>query len=128
MLRKSNEVMAGIRTESALQFQQLVQQGKDFQRRQQESFEHSQATAIAKENEGTVMAGKVENLSLNQATFTDPNTGQKILASTAYAHQWISSDGSMVLGKDDPFDPNGTVEPVMTNPASITWTEVTPDR
>jgi hypothetical protein len=128
MLAQSNVVMAGIRTASAQQFQQLVQRGKEFQKQQEDSFEQSQNNAIANENAQSAAAGKVENLSLGQATYTDPNTGQKILASTAYAHQWVSSDDSMVLGKDDPFDPNGTVEPVMTNPASITWTEATPDR
>jgi hypothetical protein len=125
MLAKSNQVMAGIRTASAAQFQQLVQQGREFQKQQQESFEHSQATAIDNMDSRAVVAGKIENLSLGQASFTDPNTGQKVLASDAYAHQWISSDSSTLLQTDDPFNPNRTV---MTNPASTTWTEISPDR
>jgi hypothetical protein len=37
----------------------------------------------------------------------------------------MSSDSSTLLQTDNPFDPNRTV---MTNPASTTWTEITPDR
>jgi len=128
MLAKSNEILAKSRAASAAQFQQMLQRGRDFQRQQQASFEHSMANAEANSAAGEHAAGQHVNLSLGQATFTDPNTGQKILGSAAYAHQWVSSDSGMLLETDDPFDPNRTVEPIMTNPASTTWTEVTPDR
>jgi hypothetical protein len=128
MLAQSNKVMAGIRAASGEQFQQLVQRGKDFQRQQQESFEHAQSAARANEDAVQNAAKGQINLSLGQASFTDPNTGQKVLASNAYAHQWISSDSATLIQTQDPFDPNRTVEPAMTNPASVTWTEITPDR
>ena len=110
---------------NAQQFQAMVQQGKAFQAQQQASFESHMAAAEAGSNARAHAAGQVENLSLNQADFTDPNTGQKVTASNQYAHQWMSSDSSTLLQTDDPFDPNRTV---MTNPASTTWTELSPDR
>jgi hypothetical protein len=107
------------------QFQAMVQRGRDFQAQQQASFESHMATAQASSDARQHAAHQQENLSLNQADFTDPNTGQKVTASNQYAHQWMSSDSSTLLQTNDPFDPNRSVT---TNPASTTWTEITPDR
>jgi hypothetical protein len=110
---------------NAEQFQGMVQEGKDFQRQQQASFESHMSAAEASSDARQHAAHQQANLSLNQADFTDPNTGQKVTASNQYAHQWMSSDSSTLLQTNDPFDPNRSV---MTNPASTTWTEITPDR
>jgi hypothetical protein len=110
---------------NAQQFQAMVQQGKDFQNQQQASFASHMAAAEASSDARQNAAHQQANLSLNQADFTDPNTGQKVTASNQYAHQWMSSDNSTLLQTNDPFDPNRSVT---TNPASTTWTEITPDR
>jgi len=122
---ESNTVFQQRMVANAQQFQAMVQQGKAFQAQQQASFESHMAAAEAGSDARTRAARQVENLSLNQADFTDPNTGQKVTASNQYAHQWMSSDDSTLLQTDNPFDPNRTL---MTNPAGITWTELTPDR
>jgi hypothetical protein len=110
---------------NAQQFQAMVQQGKDFQIQQQASFASHMSAAEASSDARQNAAHQQANLSLNQADFTDPNTGQKVTASNQYAHQWMSSDSSTLLQTNDPFDPNRSVT---TNPASTTWTEITPDR
>jgi hypothetical protein len=122
---QSNAVFKQRMVANDQQFQAMVQRGRDFQVQQQASFESHMAAAEAGSDARQHAAHQQENLSLNQADFTDPNTGQKVTASNQYAHQWMSSDSSTLLQTNDPIDPNRSV---MTNPASTTWTEITPDR
>jgi hypothetical protein len=122
---QNNAVFKQRMVANAQQFQVMVQEGKDFQVRQQESFENHMAVAEAGSDIRQKEAHQHANLSLNQADFTDPNTGQKVTASNQYAHQWMSSDSSTLLQTNDPIDPNRSVT---TNPAGTTWTEITPDR
>jgi hypothetical protein len=127
-IARSNQQFQEMMGANKERFDGMVQQGRNFQNQQQKSFESHMALAQGASDARANAAIQQEHLSLNLAQFTDPNTGQKILASNQFAHQWESSDSSMILQKDDPFDPNGTVEPVMTNPAGITWNEIYPDR
>lgn len=50
--------------------------------------------------------------SLDRQDFIDPNTGRRIETSNQFSSNWIGSDGTVVLGDDPTFDPNGVVNPV----------------
>jgi len=57
----------------------------------------------------------------DRGDFVNPSTGQKIEASSAYNHQWISSDGnSLIQTNDHTLDPNGRVQ------IDQSWTELVP--
>jgi hypothetical protein len=99
----------------------LMRQGAAFEAAEQRSFQRGQAqdraaqAAIDNAAHGQVLD------SLGRADYKNPSTGETIETSAYYNHQWLSSDGSMTIGANDTFDPNGVVYPVQQS-----WTELVP--
>ncbi|MGA8937975.1 MAG: hypothetical protein WB439_02310 [Acidobacteriaceae bacterium] len=104
------------------QTEQIVQNGQQFDRQLKASTDASMQADAARQHAIDDSAHQTALHSLDRQTFINPNTGQKIEASSEYNHQWISSDGSTLIQNQDPsFDPNGTVYPI-----SQSWTELVP--
>lgn len=97
-------------------------------RGQRENDQRAAGTASAMQND-TNNQNAIDNsahqtalYSLDQQTFINPDTGQKIEASNQFNNQWISSDGgTLIQTQDNSFDPNGSVYPI-----SQSWTELIP--
>ncbi len=96
--------------------------GQAFQQNLQNSTNHAIAADRARTDAMSDSAHQTALHSLDQQTFINPSTGQKIEASSQYNHQWISSDGSTLIQTNDhTLNPNGQVYPV-----SQSWTELVP--
>jgi hypothetical protein len=104
------------------QFDQRIQQQKQFDANLRASTDRALAQDRARQDAIDASAHNMVNYSLDRQDFKNPNTGQTINASSQYNHQWISSDGSTLIQTNDhTLDPNGSVYPV-----SQSWTELVP--
>ncbi len=106
----------------AEQNQQLLQKGADFQDTMRDST--NRALSNDRNNQGAIdnAAHQTALYSLDQQTFLNPATGERIEASNQFNNQWLSSDGStLIQTQDNSFDPNGSVYPV-----SQSWTQLVP--
>jgi hypothetical protein len=104
------------------QFDQRIQQQKQFDANLRASSDRAIAQDRARQDAIDASAHNMVNYSLDRQDFKNPNTGQTITASSQYNHQWISSDGSTLIQTNDhTLDPNGVVYPV-----SQSWTELVP--
>jgi hypothetical protein len=90
----------------------MLQRGRDFQQQQQISTDHAMQADRDRQAATDHAAQLQMRDSLNRQDFVDPNTGRRIETSNQYTHNWIGSDGTVVLNRDPTFDPNGTVDPV----------------
>lgn len=107
---------------SRAQNEQLLANGRAFQAQQQSRFESAMANDRATQAGIDASAHNMVNYSLDRKDYINPTTGQTITTSNEYNHQWISSDGSTLIGaQDHSFDPNGVVYPV-----SQSWVELVP--
>lgn len=104
------------------QTQQILANGRQFRAQQRDSTDRALQADRNQQAAIDDAAHQTALHSLDRQTFINPDTGQKIEASSQYNHQWISSDGQTLIQNQDPsFDPNGTVYPV-----SQSWTELVP--
>ena len=104
------------------QFDQRIQQQKQFDANLKAGTDRAMAQDRARQNAIDASAHNTVNYSLDRQDYRNPNTGQIITADSGYNHQWISSDGSTLIQTNDhTFDPNGQVYPV-----SQSWSELTP--
>jgi hypothetical protein len=94
------------------QTNQMLANGRAFQAQMQRSTDSSMAAAAASQNAVDHAAQMQMRDSLNRQDFIDPNTGRRIETSNQYTHNWVGSDGTVVLNSDPTFDPNGTINPV----------------
>jgi hypothetical protein len=100
----------------------LLANGKAFQDNMRASTDRALANDRAQQNAIDKSAHATALYSLDRQEFKNPSTGQTIEASNEYSHQWMSSDGSMLIQTNDhSLDPNGQVYPV-----SQSWTELVP--
>jgi hypothetical protein len=100
----------------------LMANGKAFQDNMKASTDRALANDRAQQNAIDQSAHATALYSLERQEFKNPSTGQTIEASSAYSHQWMSSDGSTLIQTNDhSLDPNGQVSPV-----SQSWTELVP--
>ena len=99
-----------------------TRQAENFRAQQQTSFEHAMQNDRDRQAAIDKSAHQMALFALDKQTFVNPDTGQKIEASSQYNHQWISSDGQTLIQNQDPtFDPNGVVYPIKQS-----WTELIP--
>jgi hypothetical protein len=90
----------------------MLQRGRDFQAGMQRSTDSSMAAAQASQNAVDHAAHLQINDSLNRQDFINPSTGQRITTSNQYMHNWVGSNGTVVLNNDSTYDPNGQINPV----------------
>jgi hypothetical protein len=93
-------------------------QQKAFNDQQKSSFASSQAADKAKMDAMHSGALQTEQMSLNQGTYMDPNTGKTTVRSNQYNHVWQAGDGTTLHTNDVTYDPNGR--------DNQTWTELVP--
>lgn len=106
----------------AEQNQQMLNRAKQFDANLQNSTNHAIANDRDRQAAIDNAAHQTSLYSLDQQTFINPSTGQKIEASNQFNHQWMSSDGStLIQTQDNTLDPNGSVYPI-----SQSWTELIP--
>jgi hypothetical protein len=93
-------------------------QQKAFNDQQKSSFASSQAADKAKMDAMHSGALQTEQMSLNQGTYMDPNTGKTTVRSNQYNHVWQAGDGTTLHTNDVTYDPNGR--------DNQSWTELVP--
>jgi hypothetical protein len=94
------------------QTDQMLANGRAFQ----ENLKSQTDSALAADRQRQAAidhaAHQQVNDSLNRQDFIDPTTGRRITTSNQYSHNWIGSDGTVVLNGDPTYDPNGQINPV----------------
>jgi hypothetical protein len=112
MQKASDAVFAAHMKQAQDQTDQMRANGRAFQ--ENLKSETDNALAADRQNQAAIdhAAHRQVNISLDRQDFIDPNTGQRITTSDQYMHNWIGSDGTVVLNNNNTFDPNGVVNPV----------------
>jgi uncharacterized phage-like protein YoqJ len=90
----------------------MLQRGRDFQNQLKTQTDHAMAADRANQAAIDHSAQATVRYSLDRQDFIDPNTGRKIETSNQYMHNWVGSDGTVVLNDDPTFNPNGEINPV----------------
>lgn len=108
----SDALFAAQQRQAQAQTDQMLANGRAFQANLKSQTDS--AMAADRQHQAAIdhAAHLQVNDSLNRQDFMDPNTGQRITTSNQYNHNWVGSDGTVVLNKDPTFDPNGVVNPV----------------
>lgn len=118
----SNRQFEAIHRQMEQNTQRILQNGQRFNQQLRASTDSAMRADAAHQNAMDDAAHQTALHALDRQTFIDPNTGEKIEASSEYNHQWISSDNSTLIQTQDPtFDPNGSVDPITQS-----WTELVP--
>lgn len=100
---------------------QRIMDGKAFQAQQKAGTDAAMARDRQTQAGIDNAAHQTALYSADRGDFVNPATGQKIEASSAYNHQWVSSDGnSLIQTNDHTYDPNGRVQ------IDQSWTELVP--
>jgi hypothetical protein len=112
MQKASDEIFRANQRHFQQQTDQMLANGRAFQANLQSQTDN--ALAADRQNQAAIdhAAHRQVNISLDRQDFIDPNTGQRITTSDQYMHNWIGSDGTVVLNNNNTFDPNGVVNPV----------------
>ena len=71
-----------------------------------ESVQHTLDNARAQQAAQDHAAKEFANGILGQSTYTNPETGQRIVTGNQYKNVYVSRDGHTILKTDDPEDPN----------------------
>lgn len=119
---ENNRQFQQMMRDSEAAHQQLLANGRAFQKNMRESTDQALANDRARQNAIDASAHATALYSLDRQDFKNPATGQTIEASSQYNHQWMSSDGSTLIQTNDhSYDPNGQLYP-----ANQSWTELVP--
>lgn len=118
----SNRQFQALHRQMEKNTQQILQKGQQFNQQLKSETDSAMRADRAHQDAMDDAAHQTALHALDRQTFINPNTGQKIEASSEYNHQWISSDNSTLIQTQDPtLDPNGSVYPI-----SQSWTELVP--
>jgi hypothetical protein len=91
---------------------------KAFMEQQQHRVDSAMAADRARQEAMHSSAVQTEQMSLNQGTYVDPNTGKRTVTTNQYNKVWQAPDGTTLHTNDVTFDPNGY--------DNQTWTELKP--
>jgi len=94
------------------QTDQMLANGRAFQENLKSQTDSAMAADRQRQAAIDHAAHQQVNDSLNRQDFIDPTTGRRITTSNQYSHNWIGSDGTVVLNGDPTYDPNGQINPV----------------
>jgi len=94
------------------QTQAMLAKGQAFINQLREEGQH--AIAADRQQQAAIdhAAQQQVRISLDRQDYIDPNTGLRIETSNQFSSNWIGSNGTVVLGDDPTFDPNGVINPV----------------
>ncbi len=94
------------------QTDQMLANGRAFQANLKGQTDSALAADRQRQAATDHAAHQQVNDSLNRQDFIDPTTGRRITTSNQYTHNWVGSDGTVVLNGDPTYDPNGAINPV----------------